>query len=1057
MKRVRAIVGRDRSQLGARLLGALGLVDQDAFRADVHRGPDDELCLVPTLGVGRLYDATGPRHWSEVELVGQPPKVVVVGDAVDGAASFTAIRSQRAASVLDLVLLLAVPGSAPRPEWRREVLFALPDDASLGRLVRRLLGRGIDHMRLGTPSGKSPHAGGALLAVKNAPAIVALQVLELDGAEVYYRAVDPDDADHLLDFWLPWGVAFPLLARARPQVLAPILVTRSGALVELATRDLRDVYAALDPQPVARPARMTLSDPGSVRVSVPLRLVAMERAKQTAHPELWIVPPERIGALADDLYLPEEQLDGLQGIAVRLEGASAPALVVWSPRGGLQSSFAGLSAAGADPRDGIEAYERVVGRAQALLAPVGMTLLPRLRTATVEDAFGLEEDTLTVLRPVPDGDISLLRLPLAGFRSLRDAVVEYTIATREQELLRVAAGAVFDFPEPIVQSDAGEGRARDGSPGNLAIGATRPAPPSAATVPALEASGPPRGRRSEVSPGAGAISATLIGGPGSVPSAGPGRSAQTIAQAVAPLVDPSSPDSSGAWLGLWEACRAGGRSADATGALVRALFDTGLQTEPLRRVVSAHLGLLGPGAVAAHAGRLLGPEPESPEQDPIRLANQVLTLYLHARSGGVAITDGRARRRLTNLSAQVREHAGPWTSWLLCRATHTLIRDPQVLDDGRLHVQRVLAELPLDSCVPRVVIEVLTGQVDRENEQAVAGFVSEAGLGPVAGFWFGIALALRSAQVGGAAVSAGRVDALRSELPDLSLRFGGRFFEGAEGYLDFITQVRGCPEPHPRRCPWRRHFTQVGARSQALKTYLVHEGMMQPDQPSTASEARERMAAFLQRVGDSDDDRAHALQTLWETEARRLESLGVLTQLPLAVGVRGDADLLDRLGAHIAAAVRSPVADADSQDAAVLPLMARVARVAWQIGRGDDAAAQHEARDVLEAAGRAFYLDGRRVTLWLLAALSHLPVTDRARYVGTVAQSLVAAGTLQDLGGNYSVTSRVLRILVRLASMLVRPADGSPAGEEIRRRAWVTLREVVSREYLVATGGGIVP
>ncbi len=635
---MKAIVGKSAHDIAPRLLGFLSLARQSGLRADLLRGPAGELCVLPNESdLGGVLE-TGPRHWVEALV---KDDLVTWGDT-----SFRVHERRTAQGTLEIATAVTMP-AAPHPHWRQRVLLALRDEAVLGRVVRALLERGRDTMSLARVAPGHVHPETSfLLLVRDAPLYVVLEVLEEGFGHVFYEASHAQQPDKLLGLFLPWGFEFPLVAALGARLDQPCVRQAAGRLAALDLESMVPVDAVLAPELAATTLPLAHLPAGDVRIRVPLRLVALDKA-QTAEPaELWRVGPDMMEHLAADLTCAEDRLAGAMAQAVRLGDDDKPSVFIWIPT----------------PNDEDEdrlAFTDMPGFARArrrlpnLLLPARHAILPTLADETLRSVFELRQGVLTVVDAAPDHTLVRYRLRVEDFRPLRTTLVEYSVQAHEPALVCLCEAASFAFEPLVIDQPAPAAEASAGPPAQ-----TSP-PPQAPQRPQEE-------QAEERSPGGLAAQNWTGSTPAQAAPADVVHWPTRLEQATRHLID--MPADERHLADFFQASLALGRRVDASIALLRLL--PSCEPPRARNLLTACLGLAGREAEREALAALTRSE------QPLVTLVQGLDHVLGATLASLAPPDelnADLRRGIARLPSRVLGLAVPRLTWTAALAASRLL------------------------------------------------------------------------------------------------------------------------------------------------------------------------------------------------------------------------------------------------------------------------------------------------------------------------------------------------------------------------------------------------
>jgi hypothetical protein len=983
---VKAIVGQNAVEIAPRLLGFLSLARQTALRSDVLSGEAGELCVLPS--EGENWNETGPRHSVEVR---------VLGDRVEfDGGGFTIVECRRAQGALEIATSVAVK-HAPPAHWRQRVLLALRDEAALGRVVRALLERGRDRLDFARVEPGSVHPGTEwMLLVRDVPLYVVLEILEEGLGHAFYEASHAQERDKLLGLFLPWGQAFPLVAALGARLERPCVRQVSGHLVALDLDRLASIDGVLLPELGATVASASFVPHGELRVRVPLRLQALDKAQVTERPELWRVGPEALDELASELACAEDRLVNLSAQVVRLSDDQAPSVFIWSPTGldedGERLNFSTLPG-----------FARARRRVANLLLPSRHAVLPTLSDETLRSVFGLRQGVMTVVDMAPGGKLVQYHLQLEHFQPLRRSLVEYFLHIHEQPLLRVCESAQFEF-EPITL------------------------PPSAAEESEAPSEARPKASLQQRQPDSDADSETEQAdasaplpapedAPVAVPAAPPAiHWPSRLTQATQELIaDPGDDD---AGLDFFEASLAMMLRQDARMALLR--FLPRCEATQARSLLTAALGLAG-RAQAMTVMSALGSDAE-PFVSVEAALEQVLTLALVALDSPQDLP-ADVRRGLARLPARLRALGLPRLTWTAARLVWQLTHDSQILEETRLWVEPGLLSVGVRLAYPPRVVHELEERNRHANRTAVRTFAEAASLGPAELVFLRLAYALRLVVLGGG-IDGELLSELTAELESARDKLGASAGL-AQSALRTLEQARS------------HGLSSLGQfdLDANLRTVLIEEGFLLPVNESAETRVLRRGDELAAASAADAADQAVALfDEVWLASGGGLEAMfGVVSRLRLA----GQQDALVALQTRVG--IARSANDVPRRTAVVLAGLA--AGLASAVDpRHDPGSALGEL--VTMSAGLPTW-DQSLALRAVLLAVEPLPVETRRVALVPLYRALRERKILLDWSGAQTIRVEEQRVLFRLVNLLVVPVDETPQAEHLCRAEGTTLREMI--------------
>ena len=998
---MRVLVCRSREDARQRLAATLPLVNPAAFTCDVYESEQGALVFAPTAGADELLATLPSGTWTQGSLEGDAVRM-------DGLEPMT-VRS--VARGVDVLGLLGVCGerlqSAPADHYD-EVILAVGHPSAAGRLVQLLLRWEVESPRVGRGFGPDGYA--LVVMAQQVPAIVVRQTLDDLSGHVWYRVPREGAASGL---YAPWRHALPLVDRLRPRLSGPTVVNADGTTALLDLQALQALEASLAPRLVGTTARARMTPLGEVRFEVPVRL-ARGATHDPDPADLWLVGEAHFGALAESLRQCESALQKLEGQAVHLGEGGPLALLVRTVRPAY--------AAGALLPEA-EAYrDRGVYH-----APAGARLEPALGEATLAKVLGVGDGEAALLRPRPEGLVVLKFRPDA-FVPLLESLVAYVFEAESTTLCALQACSEADFglladtlpaplgaPPPVGPAPTGP------RPGMWPIG---PPPPAARPL-----GPPPRPPPALPVP----------------PAPAPGGGSPGDLTAAAAVVDASGDFDAAP---LWAAVRAEAtRMSDhrtASEALVREVLATPPAGVADRIGSACHLG--GP-ALRAHAAKRLLAE-GAPGRGRSTRGRATLTLYAHALERQGHLPDSRTRAALRTLVRDLAQGGSPQRRWLLARAVWDLAGDRELVSELRLSIEAAMGSLALSELVAPAVAQVVTDRASRRGREAMRDFADRLGFGDLTRFWLDVATELRFLEL--EQRSAGRASVLRGRLAALEPNMLAPAMLAARGFLDLLEGVETCPERHPGSCSLAAHLPPGAARSGAVRTLLVAEGMIQATAVIDGAPPR------IERLWEASAEPPSARVARWWLQSQGdAVAVRALVRLPQELVVRQEQRAFAELGRRL----REPTVEADPH----LRCATDAVRIAWALAAGERTRAMYLARAALDAlreaeasGGGLDRLEARQAALDLVGAFAAAPAEERGPWVSAFGDELCRHGHLLDATADRPITVRALRLLLGLTRALVRPAGDEPEGVRLRRRSWFEVRALVGAD-LRAMEGGVSP
>lgn len=1049
----RVIAGRRDIQLVPRLLSLISHSDEVELRCDIFRGPKGELAVRTTAGEGDFFQPDGPCHWTTATIAhGRvETKDGLVFEIEDA-------RSQ--AGILELVAALWEREADAPSEWRRNVLFALPDASTLGRVVRRLLAHERNNMRYlrtkSDPHGRPVHPGhDILLHVHDAPLIVILEALDEGFGRVFYNAPNSEHPDRKTGIYLPWGRRYSLLDSARLRVDGPHLFRHDGSVTTLPLGAFDDIFGVLDPVPLGTVEAIEPMESSDVRFEVPLRLEPLDTRHESGQstPELWMVPPREIENWQSALYLTaEDRLTDLEAQLVKLGDDQETFLFVLNPRGSDRRDPLQLTTF-----DGVRSFSRGSGKLRTLYLPWGWGLLPKLEPESLSPVFSLSRDVLTILahdenRP---GRMRIFRLRRSGFEPLREAFVEYTLKAQEQRVEQLLGLAEFDFGDPVVitpwlDQDSLKPSSRPGRGASRASKTRhprRPPPiPSEARIKQIREE-----TLQEPSEPLGLDLGVALDASRTEAAENTLTPAEHLASLTEAMVESFDRVEAKDWHLLARATSALRRPADAHCSFVHLLFS--VQPRSARQLLADHLFLRTSEALH-HARDRLASWVDDAHRDEswLVVANHVMTTVLDISQGTAVMAEGRNRHALTELGRSVRKLNDPYLAWLYCRAAASALRDRQIVEAMRLHTQSLLRDLHLEQCLPLALVEEIGRRAALQMIHSTEQFVARFSPAPSARLWIYLLLALHWARARVPLTGPVHVETLRSELTTIRESITEENASRAEELIDVLERVQRCERCRAGSCDWSEHVDMQDGQS-FVRALLVEEGIVHPPGATELESARLRRE-LEERLDGSDEEVSHALESVWREATRQPENFVVLLEAIEPLWRRHDEAALRHLGNLISNYRRSfPDPPPIEGDDGVMRLLADVGLLTLSMRRDPNTEVTQQVLGLVSQLRDLPSWDREPIALHLLSSLGELPSEARMGIVELVTETLLEIDTVRAFSQEQILNLRQTRILSRIVGLLKVTPEQTHEGNHVRRVQWNRLRATVAREYRAFSQG----
>ncbi|MBN2576084.1 MAG: hypothetical protein JXP73_16090 [Deltaproteobacteria bacterium] len=989
---MKAIVGKNAREIAPRLLGFLSFARQSGLRADVLWGEAGELCVLPH-DDDETDAAAGPRHFVKVGLRGDRVEI-------EGGHGFRVTERREAQGALEIATAVSVPGR-PRAHWRQRVLFALRDAEVLGRVVRALLERGRDRLSFARVACDSVHPGTEfLLLVRDAPLYVVLQVLEEDLGHAFYEASHAQVRDKLLGLFLPWGRDFPLVAALGARLERPCVRQTSGRLAGIDVDALSPIDAVLAPELRATSLSVAHVPHGELRVTVPLRLVALDKGQIAEPTELWRAGPEMLEQLATELSCAEDRLAGLLAQVVRLGDDADPSVFIWAPTGadedGERPAFADLPG-----------FARARRRLGNLLLPARHAVLPTLADETLRSVFGLGQGTLTLVDAAKDATLLKYRLRVDDFRPLRATLVEYAMHAHERELAQVCAAAEFDFEsvelppaEPCGEAPAAAPEPRRPSP--------RPGHPN-----------DDEDAEEEAQPATATAEGWAAPATASEEAAPTTHWPTRLEQATQALID--VPADEERWLGFLEASLALGHRLDANLALLRLL--PGCEPTRARSLLAAGLGVAGRVAERDVLAALAAAE--TPLDTLPHGLEQVLGLALVALDPPEPLAPD-VRRGIGRLPARVRALGLPRLTWAASALAWQLTRDAQALEDARLWLEPGLLTLGVREAAPPLVAEALEARNGEASRAAVRVFADAAALGRPERVFLRLAYALRLLVLGGGVDGAylaelsAELEAARADL--------GKSAEQVDSALRTLEHVRA----HSLAS-----LADFGVDPN-LRTVLIEEGYLPPQHASAETRVLREGAELA--AASAADAASRVVELFDEVSGDSYGGLDALFSVVSRLRRAGHRDALVALRARVAETA------ARTDDAGRCGLLLATLATGLSAALDPEQEPTPSYAELVERTAKLQMWDLAASVRAVLSALEPLPVAMRRRRAVPLYRALRERGAIRPWTGERTIRVDEQRALLRLVNLLVVPVEETPDAERLCHAEWTSLRETMRRD-----------
>jgi cellulose synthase operon protein C len=402
-------------------LSVLKFESEEALRFTITSG------LVPETVV-----AGAARTWRDASGgIVIAPETAVPPDAMKKLAAAGVARlpastsSKNATSVGSWAELLGVVRGEPVDDDMGQVLFVVPEGASMIDLAGELLRLGCDRLEWRVERGVY------LVRVAEPPYYTLLRAIDgVHGVSAYVAS--PRGQERV---WVELGCEHPLARFLRPDAGSVLLVSGGpkgeSVFTTLPEGSFEDIYSLVDLRvPAGAETKKTraVTETQPPRLGVTLRLA---RAASSEAPSLWVIRDNAIQKVEKLLAsLPEEMTRGLLFAACK-DGDET--IVVVRTRPGTRGNV---------EIDG-ESYRSHASIA-SLYLPCDATLEPPLRRDRVRDLLAPDPDDVVWLRPLGGGRFQVEQASDNVFQPLSDWV-EYVIDTNAAALVPWVKSTTFDF------------------------------------------------------------------------------------------------------------------------------------------------------------------------------------------------------------------------------------------------------------------------------------------------------------------------------------------------------------------------------------------------------------------------------------------------------------------------------------------------------------------------------------------------------------------------------------------------------------------------------------